>query len=237
MLRLGLAAHQHGAGRAGPGLIDRGGVLLPCADGHRLGTWVLLDTGRFAPDRHPDVPAPALDLLGPGHLLVAVGSGLRPPRGQRVRVLPALRSSHHLARMLAHAGTHVLVGDEQSFGLGALGAMACGLPLVRVPARPDGQGWHWKVVARRRDGRHAGQACGLPRQGGRISARQGADRMNKDQIKGAAKEVAGKVQRKVGELVDSPEHQVKGAAKEITGKVQKEVGNLKEDMKDSASKR
>ena len=61
--------------------------------------------------------------------------------------------------------------------------------------------------------------------------------MNKDQIKGAAKEVAGKVQRKVGELVDSPEHQVKGAAKEITGKVQKEVGNLKEDMKDSASKR
>lgn len=61
--------------------------------------------------------------------------------------------------------------------------------------------------------------------------------MNKDQIKGAAKEVAGKVQRKAGELVDSPEHQAKGAAKELTGKVQKEVGNVKEDVKDSVHKR
>ena len=61
--------------------------------------------------------------------------------------------------------------------------------------------------------------------------------MNKDQIKGAAKEVAGKVQRKAGELVDSPEHQAKGAAKELTGKVQKEIGNIKEDVKDSARNR
>ena len=44
--------------------------------------------------------------------------------------------------------------------------------------------------------------------------------MNKDQIKGAVKEVAGKVQRKTGELIDSPGQQAKGAAKEIAGKVQ-----------------
>ncbi len=31
--------------------------------------------------------------------------------------------------------------------------------------------------------------------------------MNKDQIKGTAKEFAGKVERKVGAMVDSPEHQ------------------------------
>lgn len=60
--------------------------------------------------------------------------------------------------------------------------------------------------------------------------------MNKDQIKGAAKEVAGKVQRKAGELVDSPEHQAKGAAKEVAGKVQKRAGDVKEDMKASARK-
>lgn len=60
--------------------------------------------------------------------------------------------------------------------------------------------------------------------------------MNKDQIKGAAKEVAGKVQRKVGEMVDSPEHEAKGAAKEVSGKVQKRVGDVKEDLKDSARK-
>jgi uncharacterized protein YjbJ (UPF0337 family) len=58
--------------------------------------------------------------------------------------------------------------------------------------------------------------------------------MNKDQVKGAAKEVAGKVQRKAGELVDSPEHQVKGAAKEVAGKVQKRAGDVKEDLKDSS---
>ena len=56
--------------------------------------------------------------------------------------------------------------------------------------------------------------------------------MNKDQIKGTAKEVAGKVHRKAGELVDSPEQQAKGAAKEVTGKVQKRVGDAKADMKD-----
>lgn len=60
--------------------------------------------------------------------------------------------------------------------------------------------------------------------------------MNKDQIKGAAKEVAGKVQRKAGELVDSPEQQAKGAAREVAGKVQKRVGDVKEDLKDSARK-
>ena len=60
--------------------------------------------------------------------------------------------------------------------------------------------------------------------------------MNKDQIKGTAKEVAGKVQRKAGELVDSPEHQAKGAAKEVAGKVQKQVGNLKEDLEDASRK-
>ena len=60
--------------------------------------------------------------------------------------------------------------------------------------------------------------------------------MNTDQIKGAAKEVAGKVQRKAGELVDSPKHQAKGAAKEVAGNVQKSAGNAKEEMKDTFGK-
>jgi uncharacterized protein YjbJ (UPF0337 family) len=36
--------------------------------------------------------------------------------------------------------------------------------------------------------------------------------------------------------VDSPEHQVKGAAKEIAGKAQKRMGDVKEDIKDSTRK-
>jgi uncharacterized protein YjbJ (UPF0337 family) len=56
--------------------------------------------------------------------------------------------------------------------------------------------------------------------------------MNKDQIKGAAKEAAGKIQRKTGELIGSPEQQAKGATKEVAGKAQKHLGKLKEDLKD-----
>lgn len=52
--------------------------------------------------------------------------------------------------------------------------------------------------------------------------------MNKDQIKGAVKEAAGKVQQKAGELVDSPKTVAKGVAKQIEGKGQKALGDLKE---------
>jgi len=57
--------------------------------------------------------------------------------------------------------------------------------------------------------------------------------MNKDQVKGVAKDVAGKVQEKTGKLVGSKEQQVKGVAKQISGKIQKGVGDVKESVKDS----
>lgn len=52
--------------------------------------------------------------------------------------------------------------------------------------------------------------------------------MNKDQVKGAIKEAAGKVQTKAGEAMGSNKQQVKGMAKQAEGKVQKTVGNIKE---------
>lgn len=52
--------------------------------------------------------------------------------------------------------------------------------------------------------------------------------MNKDQIKGAVKEAAGKVQQKAGELVDSPKTVAKGVARQVEGKTQKAVGDVKE---------
>jgi uncharacterized protein YjbJ (UPF0337 family) len=55
--------------------------------------------------------------------------------------------------------------------------------------------------------------------------------MNKDQVKGAAKETAGKIQKEFGKAVDSPKHTIEGTAKEVTGKVQKKVGDMKEDDK------
>lgn len=60
--------------------------------------------------------------------------------------------------------------------------------------------------------------------------------MNKDQVKGAAKDMAGKVQSKAGEMTGSTEQQAKGMAKQVEGKTQKKVGNAKEILKDSAKK-
>lgn len=57
--------------------------------------------------------------------------------------------------------------------------------------------------------------------------------MNTDQVKGAVKEVAGKVQQKTGEVINSPEQQVKGAAKQVEGNVQKNYGDAKEAVKDA----
>ena len=50
--------------------------------------------------------------------------------------------------------------------------------------------------------------------------------MNRDQVEGTAKDVAGKVQRKVGEATDNTSQQIKGGAKQVEGKVQRGVGNL-----------
>jgi uncharacterized protein YjbJ (UPF0337 family) len=56
--------------------------------------------------------------------------------------------------------------------------------------------------------------------------------MNKDQVKGGAKDVAGKVQEQAGKLVGSKEQQIKGLSKQIAGKVQKGVGDAKQSVKD-----
>jgi uncharacterized protein YjbJ (UPF0337 family) len=62
-------------------------------------------------------------------------------------------------------------------------------------------------------------------------------RMNQDQVKGAAKEVAGKVQKNVGEAVGSTEQEAKGLAKEGEGKAQKEIGNAEEALKDAEDRK
>ncbi|GKT20509.1 CsbD family protein [Acidovorax sp. SUPP3334] len=57
--------------------------------------------------------------------------------------------------------------------------------------------------------------------------------MNTDQVKGALKDAAGKVQEKAGELINSPEQQAKGIAKQVEGTIQKNYGDVKENIKDA----
>ncbi|MGZ5040427.1 MAG: CsbD family protein [Usitatibacter sp.] len=56
--------------------------------------------------------------------------------------------------------------------------------------------------------------------------------MNKDQVKGVAKDIGGKIQEEAGKLVGSKEQQAKGLTHQVEGKVQKGVGDVKEAVKD-----
>ena len=60
--------------------------------------------------------------------------------------------------------------------------------------------------------------------------------MNKDQVKGAVKDAAGKAQEKVGEAIGSTEQRAKGLAKQVEGKAEKKLGDAKEVLKDTSNK-
>ena len=55
--------------------------------------------------------------------------------------------------------------------------------------------------------------------------------MDKDEIKGKAKDIEGRVQRQVGEWTGDEESQAKGAAKQGEGKVQNAWGKAKDAVK------
>lgn len=57
--------------------------------------------------------------------------------------------------------------------------------------------------------------------------------MNKDQVKGEAKDLAGKAQEKIGKATGSTEHQAKGLAKQAEGKIQKGYGDAKDAVRDA----
>ena len=57
--------------------------------------------------------------------------------------------------------------------------------------------------------------------------------MNKDQVKGTFRDIAGKTQEQAGKLVGSKEQQAKGLLKQAEGKAEKKFGDVKEVVKDS----
>jgi uncharacterized protein YjbJ (UPF0337 family) len=60
--------------------------------------------------------------------------------------------------------------------------------------------------------------------------------MNKDQVKGAMKDAAGKVQEKTGQVIGSTKQELKGIAKQFEGRTQKVVGDVKTVLKDLGDK-
>lgn len=57
--------------------------------------------------------------------------------------------------------------------------------------------------------------------------------MNKDQVKGKAKDIGGKIQEQAGKAVGSSKQQAEGLEKQVEGKVQKTYGDAKEAAKDA----
>ncbi|MGM3277524.1 glycosyltransferase [Ralstonia sp. 24A2] len=95
---------------------------------------VLLYVGRYAPEKNLHVLCDAVDKLDDGTVLVTIGSGPTPPHGRHVRALPYEGDAQHLAAAMASADAFVHAGDQETFGLVALEAMASGVPVVTCSA-------------------------------------------------------------------------------------------------------
>jgi alpha-1,6-mannosyltransferase len=93
-------------------------------------TRLLVYTGRFAIEKNLQLLAEAVQLLGKSYALLAVGAGPRPPKGPQVFVLSPEHDSARLARLVASCDVYVHAGNQETFGLGVLEAMACGTPVV-----------------------------------------------------------------------------------------------------------
>jgi alpha-1,6-mannosyltransferase len=91
---------------------------------------VLVYAGRFAAEKNLQALAAAVELLGPPYTLLAIGAGPHPPRGRRVRVLPFVAGADALATAFASADAFVHAGDQETFGLSVLEALACATPVV-----------------------------------------------------------------------------------------------------------
>ena len=55
--------------------------------------------------------------------------------------------------------------------------------------------------------------------------------MNKDQVKGKAKDIGGKIQEGVGKVVGSNKQQAEGLGKQAEGKAQEKAGDVKDIVK------
>jgi alpha-1,6-mannosyltransferase len=93
-------------------------------------TRLAIFAGRFAREKNLLVLLEAFKRLGPRYHLLLVGSGRELPAQSNATVYPYQRSGNSLARLLASSDLLVHAGDQETFGLIVLEAMACGRPVV-----------------------------------------------------------------------------------------------------------
>jgi alpha-1,6-mannosyltransferase len=101
---------------------------------------VLVYVGRFAPEKNLPVLMKAFELLGAPYHLLMIGGNSAPGQLQaNISTIPYRRDSRDLARWVASCDALVHAGTQETFGLVALEAMACGRPVVaaRAGALPE----------------------------------------------------------------------------------------------------
>ena len=168
---------------------SRASIAWRTAHGLDAEARVLVYAGRFAPEKHLDMLADAVALLGAPYVFVAIGAGPNPPpAGDRVRILPFLSGADALATALASADAFVHAGDQETFGLSALEALACGTPIVVPDAAGLGElaTVDAGVAVHRRDSRAFADAIAAvferDRQSWRVSARARAEPFEWDRV-------------------------------------------------------
>lgn len=97
-------------------------------------TRLLIYAGRFTREKRLPLLLDAMRRLGDPFHLVMVGSGGKLPDASRVTYLPFQRDAAALAALLASCDMLVHPGDQETFGLIVLEAMACGIPVVGADA-------------------------------------------------------------------------------------------------------
>jgi alpha-1,6-mannosyltransferase len=120
-----------------PGMADREGVRGRL--GLSPGTKLLVFAGRAAREKNIEVLLEAVAALGPSHHLMLVGAGAMARPQANASFLDYERDPRRVARLLASADAFVHANDREPFGLVALEAMACGLPLVGVASGGIGE--------------------------------------------------------------------------------------------------
>ncbi len=97
-------------------------------------TRLLVYAGRFAREKKLPLLLEAVHRLGHPYMLLMVGSGMHVPASPRLIQLPFQRNPEALASILASCDLLVHPGDQETFGLVVLEAMACGIPVVGMAA-------------------------------------------------------------------------------------------------------
>lgn len=97
-------------------------------------TRLLVYAGRFTKEKKLPLLIDAVEQLGSPYHLIMIGGRRELPSSVHVTYLPFQRDTRVLASLMASCDVLVHPGDQETFGLVVLEAMACGIPVVGVAA-------------------------------------------------------------------------------------------------------